>query len=368
MRIVEVQLYRYELPLHRPITLKNHQFRVRSGLLVRVEGENGRWGWGDVAPLPGWSDEKLEEIEAEAVRVARSITGCVVPSGLHVLSDRFERWLTDHHLSASLCCGLQTAVMTLEAQSAGKDLCDYFSSTPLRFIPVNGLLISEEEDVLDQARAMAQAGYTTMKLKVGRGDPAREADLVRTLIQVVGEEVRLRLDANRAWDYDTAVTFARCIADCPIEYIEEPLKDPSLFVEFSRRTRIPVALDETVLERGVKELERWRGVEAVVLKATLLGGFEFTMWMVRRVLNLGITPVVSAVFESGVGIVALANFASALNQPQVACGLDTYRWLAHDVLADRLDMSEGKLDLEKANHALTTIRVDSMEELYRVRV
>jgi O-succinylbenzoate synthase len=48
--------------------------------------------------------------------------------------------------------------------------------------------------------------------------------------------------------------------------------------------------------------------------------------------------VVSAAYESGVGIHALGRFAASL--PLIsAAGLDTYTRLAFDVLATRLDLS-----------------------------
>ena len=34
---------------------------TREGVLIRLESENGRVGWGEVAPLPGFSQETLEE-------------------------------------------------------------------------------------------------------------------------------------------------------------------------------------------------------------------------------------------------------------------------------------------------------------------
>ena len=53
---------------------------------------------------------------------------------------------------------------------------------------------------------------------------------------------------------------------------------------------------------------------------------------------LGMVSVVSAAYESGVGIHALGRFAASL--PSISsAGLDTYSRLESDVLVSRLDLS-----------------------------
>jgi hypothetical protein len=46
--------FRYALPLPHG--------RPREGILLRLEDSNGAVGWGDAAPLPGWSCERLEDV------------------------------------------------------------------------------------------------------------------------------------------------------------------------------------------------------------------------------------------------------------------------------------------------------------------
>lgn len=52
------QLYRYQVPMDAGVVLRERRLKTRDGLLVRLS-DNGREGWGDIAPLPGFSDETL---------------------------------------------------------------------------------------------------------------------------------------------------------------------------------------------------------------------------------------------------------------------------------------------------------------------
>lgn len=63
-----------------------------------------------------------------------------------------------------------------------------------------------------------------------------------------------------------------------IEYIEEPIKDPTSLSDLftASHGRVHFALDESLYQGVFKEdqLRSLRGVGAVVLKPTLLGSFE----------------------------------------------------------------------------------------------
>ena len=60
MRIARVDVFRYELPLARPLVLRTCICTSRSGLLLRFEDGDGAFAFGEAAPLPGFSREHLE--------------------------------------------------------------------------------------------------------------------------------------------------------------------------------------------------------------------------------------------------------------------------------------------------------------------
>jgi O-succinylbenzoate synthase len=82
---------------------------------------------------------------------------------------------------------------------------------------------------------------------------------------------------------------------------------------------------------------------AVVLKPTLLGGISPTQRLAYRAKELGITPVISSAYETGVGTLALVALAAAVGE--VPAGLDTYRRLAQDVLVPPLHLTSARIDV-----------------------
>jgi O-succinylbenzoate synthase len=188
-----------------------------------------------------------------------------------------------------------------------------------------------------------------------------------------------------------------------IEYIEEPLREPRQLAEFARSTGAPLALDETLVEaeRAAEEIGSaparpadedpvilpapWKapdgegshstlpptrrkppaldlsGFQAVVMKPTLIGGIGRCMSILHQAKDSGVVPVISSSFESGVGTQMLAALAAAA--ADTACGLDPYRWLAEDLLADPLRLVRGRLWFNCRASGPARVKVQYLQEL-----
>lgn len=193
---------------------------------------------------------------------------------------------------------------------------------------------------------MQDAGYEAIKLKVGGLSVEEDISLVREVRSVIGESVSLRLDANRAWDFEEVLRFARGVEGVGIEYIEEPLADPDGLKEFASVCGIPVALDESLAGMAPEMLVEHGYAGAVVIKPTLLGGISQALRMASRAREIGARPVISSAYETGVGTAALVALTAGIGE--TPAGLDTYRRLAEDVVERRLPLPAPRLDVRDA--------------------
>ncbi len=311
-----LSLLPYALPLTEPVVWGGAAQTERRGVLVRVETDLGSVGWGDAAPLPGFSRETLQETMDALDRAATGDASNLPPAA------RF---------------GLDLALADAAAQDDERPLA--FSPDPDVTLPLAGLVLSGSPA---EAERLARAGYRTVKLKVGRTDVLTDAARVRAARAAVGPDVALRLDANRAWSGDDARRFADALADVALDFIEEPLADPAGLPELWLDTGLPLALDETLQGPGGIDLIRgWAA--AVVVKPTLVGGIASAHAIAERAQGVGARVVISAAFESGVGLRGLVALAAATGGH--AAGLDTYRWLARDVLDPRLPLDRPLVDV-----------------------
>ncbi len=326
---VSWRLFRFALPLRVPLP---SGARVRQGWLVQVRQAEAV-GWGEVAPLPGFSRETLEE----AGRILRDQLSRL---GSFPQTTTFTEWAEAiasllESGPASVRWGLELALAQWQAARQGKRLDTWLTPDPLPVVSINALVPPDWQENSERLHAIRRAGYRTVKLKVGQYTPEEAAQCVRLLREVLGPTVALRVDANRAWSLREALVFAEAVADQGIAYIEEPLCDPEQLQAFVRQSPVPVALDETLAERPDVPLGCWEGVAAVVLKPALVGGLLQAWQRAQEARMLGMAVVWSATFETGIGTRGLLALAAAFRST-TAAGLDPYHWLADDVVHPRL--------------------------------
>jgi O-succinylbenzoate synthase len=342
VKLAGYRLYRYRLPLTEPLRLKGTTLRHREGLLVELNGDGEAAGWGEAAPLCGFSREGTGEVAAQLNRVAGAFMDRAVTADLLDPHGPLARELDDIDLAPSARFGFELALWTLYADSSGETLPELLTARPRETVSINALM-SSPDHALEEARLARLSGYESVKLKVGSRDVEKDVELVRAVYEALGGAVKLRLDANRAWSVAEAEEFARATARLNLEYVEEPLANPARLASFVRDHRLPVALDESLVLLEPEELEEYGYARAVVLKPTLLGGISRTLRFARSASRLGLRPVISSAYETGVGMSALVALAAALGE--APAGLDTYRWLAEDVLRPRLELTAPRVDV-----------------------
>jgi O-succinylbenzoate synthase len=198
----------------------------------------------------------------------------------------------------------------------------------------------------DEAAAIASkavaGGYGTVKVKVGDGDDVSRVAAVR---DAAGPHVAVRVDANGAWDVDTAVSFVSRLASFDLEFVEQPVESIDDLAAVRRRVSVRVAADECV--RSTDDASHVAEVEAadvLVVKVQPLGGVAAAMHVAGVA---GLPVVVSSMFETSVGLAAGLALAAALPDPPLACGLATLDVLAGDVVADSLAPVNGHLAVRR---------------------
>ncbi len=363
MKIISFNLFRFTLPLARPLTVKDARLTERSGLVIELTDEHGHTGLGEASPLPGLSAEDLTVVESQLLSLRHALRGTEIPENLEELSGGFAHWLEQYELAPSVRFGLETAVLNLLANSRQLPLRRLVSDGSRDSISINGLLSGSPAEILDKATRYRSEGYKAVKLKVGRGPLHENIQLTREVRKRIGDDVALRLDANRSWSVEDTLVFTREVNDCKIDYIEEPVHDYKMLVSICNKSGLPpVAMDESLRELTPEALAPLPNPKAIVLKPTLLG-FERSMQFGRKATSMGITPVVSSAIETGLGLTALAELAACLNTTDVPVGLDTLDWFAKDLLARPLQIDGGRLNLSESVVRFDELRRDLMQEV-----
>lgn len=133
------------------------------------------------------------------------------------------------------------------------------------------------EELASEMEGYKQQGFQAVKMKVGGESLDTDIERVRTAREALGPGIKLAVDANNAWDYPTALKFARAIEPYDIFFFEEPLSSDDLYgsVKLARDTDIPIAGYETEYTRyGLREFIVKDAVDIVQTDAIWTGGIS----------------------------------------------------------------------------------------------
>ncbi|WP_333848789.1 o-succinylbenzoate synthase [Leclercia sp.] len=298
-----VQIYRWQVPMDAGVVLRERRLKTRDGLFVHLQ-QGGRQGWGEVSPLPGFSRESLEEAEASlrAWGIAWRDGEAPLLPGLPAV---------DFGISCALA----------ELDGSLPEEADY------RAAP----LCTGDPDELFAVLA-AMPGEKVAKIKVGLYEAVRDGMVANLLLEAI-PDLRLRLDANRAWTPLKAQQFAKYVNPSHrdrIAFLEEPCKTRADSLAFARETGIAIAWDESLREDDFKWVAE-PGVRAVVIKPTLTGSIAKVREQVQKAHALGLTAVISSSIESSLGLTQLARMAAQFT-PDTVPGLDTLNLMQAQLL------------------------------------
>ena len=225
-------------------------------------------------------------------------------------------------------------------------------------VPVNVTVPAVDPE---RAHAIVTAsGCRTAKVKVGEPGQSAADDLARVeaVRDALGPSGAMRVDANAAWDVDTAVARIAELDRVGLEYVEQPCATLAELIALRRRIDVRIAADE-VVRRAADPLrvDLREACDVVVLKVQPLGG-------VRAALEVaaahGLPCVVSSALESSVGIAAGVALAAALPDLPFACGLATVALFTDDVSRTPLLPVDGALPVRRPEpDRLAAVAADS---------
>ena len=130
--------------------------------------------------------------------------------------------------------------------------------------------------IAEELEGYVAAGFTAVKIKVGRLPLPEEMKRARAARQAIGPDIILMMDANNAWpDAAAAIPAINALAEVNPFWIEEPLMpdDRRGHATIRRKVSIPIATGEIEATRwGFGELIQLDAVDMLQPDATVLGG------------------------------------------------------------------------------------------------
>lgn len=215
--------------------------------------------------------------------------------------------------------GYEMALLSLRSEYP----YEFYSSDFVRGkdkIPINGLVwMGDLSFMKAQIDEKIDQGFDCIKLKIGALDFKKELSLLRGIRESFdSDQMILRVDANGAFSPLEALSKLKALSELEIHSIEQPIaaRQPKALQKLCAMTPLPIALDEELI--GVIEKEDRRALldeimpQYLILKPTLLGGFQSCEQWIELAEQRSIGWWVTSALESNIGLNAIAQWTFSL--------------------------------------------------------
>ena len=215
----------------------------------------------------------------------------------------------------SILFGLEMAFKSIESQNPFKLFKSNFTEGK-DTISINGLIwMGSEAFMKQQIQDKIEAGFSCIKMKIGAIDFQQEINLIKSIRkQFSSNDIELRVDANGAFLPTEALEKLKILSDYDLHSIEQPIKQGQIqeMAKLCENTPLPIALDEELI--GVfsvtkkQELLQTIRPQYIILKPTLIGGFNGSNAWIHSAEELNIKWWVTSALESNIGLNAIAQY------------------------------------------------------------
>lgn len=174
-------------------------------VLARIWDEDGLEGWGEVfmwLPETGASPDQV--VSVIRAHLARYVLGGE-PIGVGAIRSRMDRNVNRNEVAKGL---LDLALHDLAARQLDRPVYDLLGGRRTDSIPLCGLVpLADPATTAMICAGYVRAGYATVRIKLGTG-PKCDRDVIAAVRAEVGDDVRIRVDYNQAYDFPGAIRAA----------------------------------------------------------------------------------------------------------------------------------------------------------------
>jgi O-succinylbenzoate synthase len=301
----------YRRRFRRPLQTAHGEWTFREGIIIGLTDEQGAEGWGEIAPLPWFGSETLEQ----ALVLCQGLKGKIGENAIANLGDRFPACQFAFESALDALKGINLPHIRRKF-----DFCE--------LLP-NG---SEAIAYLTHSSARANSrANPTFKWKIGIDAITTEIDIFQKIMALIPKNAMIRLDANGGLILEQAQQWLEITEVYPcVEFLEQPLppQEAENLLFLSENYPTPLALDEAIASLGQLQAwcdRSWPGI--YVIKAAIIGSpSKLRQICAKNSMDM----VFSSVFETKIGRQALLGLAAELATGDRALGLGVDHWLVEE--------------------------------------
>ncbi|MCE2526573.1 MAG: mandelate racemase [Actinomycetia bacterium] len=286
--------------------------------IVRLGTDEGIEGWGEAPAGITWGGSAMRYYgeSPETVRIVAAdyllpaLVG-VDPREIAVVHARMDKAAKGHPYAKAM---IDMACYDLAGRAMGVAVATLLGGSHRKGVELaHSLGIMSIERCLEEAQQAVAEGALTIKCKTGL-DPVRDVELVRRLRELVGPDIKIRVDANEAYSHVAeAVAVTRAQEEYDIMLCEQPVAGAEGLAAVAQRIDTPVMADESAWTvEDIWELFDLGAAEFFSCYVTKPGGLFRARQQAETARRLGMMCDIGGSIETGIGNAANLALGAAV--------------------------------------------------------
>ena len=318
-------MLRYELD--KELGYSQQYYKHRTAHLVEIETDEGITGWGEcfgpgnIALANKYIVEKV--IQPLIIGEDPSNKEYIWHKVYNLLRDSGQKGMPIQALS-----GIDIALWDILAKKAKLPLYQLLGGKTNNKIPVYGYgMMLQKKSVEElcelfkkEANQIKEKNFKAMKMKVGLG-PKEDLKLVSAVREVIGNDFKLMVDANHAYNKNDALYVGRGLDEMEIYWFEEPVapEDYDGYKELKERLKTNIAGGESEFTKyGWNQLIKNNCIDIAQPEVCGLGGSTEYL-KVSALAQSNFIPIVNHVWGSALSVAVNLHLLTSL--PDMPGGL-----------------------------------------------
>ena len=189
-------------------------------VICRLVAEDGTEGLGEVfvwLPETGVLPEQIISVIAKALY--KYVLG-ESPFNIEDINRRMDKNVARNEVAKGL---LDIACYDLMGRSRGRPVSELIGGRQLDEVPLTALIpLTDIDEMINLAMGFHKSGFRTLRVKLG-GGLAEDVQIIEEIRGAAGDDVRLRVDYNQAYEPEEAVRCIKAIERFAIDCAEQPV-------------------------------------------------------------------------------------------------------------------------------------------------
>lgn len=311
MKITDIRTSILNAKLKEPFHIALGVIYETRSVLVEIETDEGIIGYGEASPGPFITGENMEGTLGAINLMKEKLMG-VDPRDMEKVYQIMSKAIAYNYTAK---CGIDIACHDIIGKSVGLPLYKLMGGLSNEIDTDITVSINDPEYMAKKAGAYTESGFNVIKTKVGL-DVESDIARVRAIREAVGDDVKIRLDANQGWTHKEAIEVIGRLNEYDIELVEQPV--PRFDFDGLKYVRdhspVPIMADESCWDaKDALKLAQHHAVDLINIKLMKCGG----LYEARKIVSIceasGIEVMLGCMAEeSGLAINAAASIGAAL--------------------------------------------------------